>query len=136
MSEKKTILGKAVEAILSIFKTNWKEFLVKLWSKVPADLKIELLEIVSLVNLLKKYADLTLFDAIVAMTKTEKDNQFLAWARKTLDKIATEYDIQNTLVKDLRRGDWQTIAAETTAEAYNMPYGQAAMTIENAYQNL
>ena len=38
----KTIVGKVIAAILTVFKSNWLTFIVKLWKKVPYELKIEL----------------------------------------------------------------------------------------------
>jgi len=135
MSDKHTVLGKVVDAILSIFKSNWKTFVTKLWDKIPDELKTELLDIVGIVNKIKQYADSTIIDVITQVIPGDADDKAVAWAREQLTKIVQAEDIANKKISELTRGNYQTIASELTVAATGLDYGQAAISVENAYQN-
>lgn len=129
--EKKTILGKVVEAILSVFKENWTEFISKLWGKIPGDLKDELLDVVGIVNTIKSFVDSPILDVLVKITPTQADDKALEWLRE----IFTKLRLDSLNVSDLTKTDYHNIATLLTEKATGLPYGQSVITIENAYSN-
>jgi len=78
MSEKKTLVGKALQWLFDQFKSNWPSFVVKLWQKVPSDVKehvtiaVHVVEIVK--NWIKSDRAKDLVDAIVK--QWELDTKF------------------------------------------------------------
>lgn len=131
MSEKKTILGKVVEAILSIFKENWMDFVKKLWRKIPEDLKEELNNIVGIVNFIKEQVDSPVLDVLVGLSKTDIDDKALAWLREILNDLR----LADLKTSDLTKTDYHNIGTLLTEKSTGVSYGQAVITIENAYQN-
>lgn len=125
---KKTIVGKIIESILSAFKSNWIDWIVKIAKKVPKELQDELATIVEIVNVIKKMADSPIADIIVKATPTKWDDAAKVWLSEALGRWLEKY---NDLSDD---GNIQSIATRLTQEATGMSYGQSAVTIEAKYQ--
>lgn len=135
MEEKKTIVGKILAAILSVFKENWREFITKLWKKIPVELKTELLNIVDIVNRIKNYVDSPAVDLITYAIPGDKDDKAVAWLRQKLADITSELNLLDKPTGQYSSTDLHSIATRLTQEVTGLPFGQAAITIENAYQN-
>lgn len=125
---KKTIVGKIIESILSAFKSNWIDWIVKIAKKVPKELQDELATIVEIVNVIKKMADSPIADIIVKATPAKWDDAAKVWLSEALGKWLEKY---NDLSDE---GNIQSIATRLTQEATGMSYGQSAVTIEAKYQ--
>lgn len=130
---KKTILGKAIELILKVFKDKWPDFLVKLWRKIPAELKAKLVDIVEIVERIKQYVDSPVVDLITFSIPGDKDDKAVAWLRMILASITSELNLLDK--KEYTATDYHNIATRLTQEITGMSYGQSAITIENTYQN-
>jgi len=135
MSDKHTILGKVVEAILSVFKSNWIDFIAKLWKKVPDELKVQLIDIVQIVNRIKTYVDSPAIDLITFAIPGDADDKAVAWLRKVLGQITSELRLLDIPTSEYSASDLHNIATRLTQEITGLKYGQAAVTIENAFQN-
>lgn len=135
MSEKKTILGKVIAAILSVFAENWLNFLIKLWKKVPTELKIELVKIVDIVERIKTFVDSPAIDLITSVIPGDADDQVVKWLREKLRDIIKDLRLLDKPTADYSASDLHNIATLLTMEATGLSYGQSAITIENAFQN-
>lgn len=135
MSEKKTLLGHVVEAILSVFKSNWIDFITKLWKKVPNEIKDKLIDIIHIVNRIKEYVDSPAVDLLTYAIPGSWDDEAIAWMRKTLQAITGELNIKDKPTSEYTSSDLHNIATLLTKELTGLSYGQSAITIENAFQN-
>lgn len=135
MSDKHTILGKVVEAILSVFKSNWIDFIANLWKKVPDELKDKLIDIVQVVNRIKEYVDSPAVDLITYAVPGSWDDETVAWLRKVLQEITGHLNIKDKPTSEYTASDLHNIATLLTKEVTGLSYGQSAVTIENAFQN-
>jgi len=131
----KTVFGKALEAILSLFKENWFEFITKLWKKIPKELQEKLVDIVEIVERIKTYVDSPIVDFIASVIPGDKDDKIISTLRAILRSIIEELKLIDTPSSELKATDLQSIATRLTQEVTGLPFGQAAITIENAYQN-
>jgi len=137
MEEKKTFFGKLLQGLLSIFKQNWKAFVQKLWNKqVPDEIKPEVSLIVDIVERIKTFVDSPGLDLITWAIPGDVDDKAVAYLRSLLRTITSEYGLTDKPTTEYKRGDLQTIATELTAQYLEMPYGQAAITVEGGFQNL
>jgi hypothetical protein len=128
MSKKKTILGKVLEAILSIFKENWIGFVAKLWKKIPSDLQEKVLIAIKIVDNLKKFVDSEEADRLTAVIPGELDDALKDFLRKILkDYKISEYDLNFA-------SHAHTTATIITQELTGLSFGQSALTTEVAYQ--
>jgi len=131
----KTLFGKALEAILSLFKENWFEFITKLWKKIPSELQEKLVDIVEIVERIKTYVDSPVVDFIASVIPGDKDDKIVSTLRAILRSIIEELKLIDTPSSELKATDLQSIATRLTQEVTGLPFGQAAITIENTYQN-
>lgn len=136
MSERKTILGKVIVAILSIFKENWLNFLIKLWKKVPDELKVTLSNIVDIVERIKTFIDSPGIDLITEAIPGNADDEAVKWLRKTLGDVISRLKLLDKPTSEYSSSDLHNIATLMTQEVTGLSYGQSAITIENAFQNL
>jgi hypothetical protein len=135
MTEKHTILGKALEAIISIFKEGYKSFMVKLFKKLPDELKEKLIDIVDIVERIKTYVDSPAVDLITFAIPGDADDKAVAWLRSILSSVTTELNLLDKPTSEYSASDLHNIGTLLTKEITGMSYGQSAVTIENAYQN-
>jgi len=131
----KTLFGKAIEAILSLFKENWFDFITKLWKKIPKELQEKLVDIVEIVERIKTYVDSPVVDFIASVIPGDKDDKIISTLRAILRSIIEELKLIDTPSSELKATDLQSIATRLTQEVTGLPFGQAAITIENTYQN-
>lgn len=136
MSERKTILGKVIAAILSAFKENWLNFLIKLWKKVPDDLKVTLANIVEIVERIKHFVDSPAVDLITEAIPGNADDAAVAWLRRLLGEVISKLNLLDRPTPEYTSSDLHNIATLLTQEVTGLSYGQSAITIENAFQNL
>ena len=136
MSERKTVIGKILESILSVFKENGLGFFRKLWKKVPDELKVQLSDIVEIVERVKGYVDSPAVDLITFAIPGDADDKAVKWLRTILGNITSELNLLDKPVSDYSASDLHNIATLMTKEVTGLSYGQSAVTIENAYQNL
>ncbi len=135
MSERKTILGKVIAAILSVFAENWLNFLIKLWKKVPTELKVELVKIVDIVERIKTFVDSPSLDMINAVIPGDADDETVKWLRDKLRDITIGLRLLDKPSTEYSASDLHNIATLLTMEVTGLSYGQSAITIENAFQN-
>jgi len=131
----KTLFGKALEAILSLFKENWFEFITKLWKKIPSELQEKLVDIVEIVERIKTYVDSPVVDFIASVIPGDKDDKVISTLRAILRTIIEELKLIDTPASELKPTDLHSIATRLTQEVTGLPFGQSAITIENAFQN-
>jgi len=131
----KTLFGKALEAILSLFKENWFDFITKLWKKIPSELQEKLVDIVKIVERIKTYVDSPVVDFIASVIPGDKDDKIVSTLRAILRSIIEELKLIDTPASELKATDLHSIATRLTQEVTGLPFGQSAITIENAFQN-
>lgn len=132
----KTIAGKLLQAVFSLFKENWVDFILKLWKKVPTEIKIELSAIVEAVERIKSYVDSPAVDLITYAIPGDKDDKAVAFLRNALNESISKLRLLDTPTSEYTASDLHNIGTLMTKEITGLSYGQSAVTIENAYQNL
>lgn len=135
MSEEKTIFGKIIAAILSVFASNWESFVAKLWNKVPGELQDKVGLGVHVVELLKKAIDSGAADFVTALIPGDLDDKAKEWLRVFLPKLLDKYKVLTTEFQPDNEF-YHKFATAVNVEATGLSYGQAALTTEVAYQNL
>lgn len=137
MEEKKTFFGKLLQGLLEIFKNNWQEWVRKLWNKqVPDEIKPEVTLIVEIVERIKTFVDGPGMDLVTWIIPGNDDDEGVAFLRTIFRSTTAEYGLTEKPTSEYKRGDLQTIATEMTSQYLDMPYGQAAITVEGGFQNL
>lgn len=137
MSKEKTFFGAIIAGLLSIFKNNWKDWVKKLWNKqVPDEIKPEVTTIVEIIERVKTFVDGPGLDLITWAIPGDKDDKAVEWLRSIFRSTTAKYGLTEKKVEDYERGDLQTLASEMTAQYLGMPYGQAAITVQGAFENL
>jgi len=131
----KTVAGKVLQAILSVFKENWLSFITKLWKKVPEELKEKLIDIVEIIERVKTYVDSPVLDLITAAVPGQADDEAVRWLRAILRTVTTELNLLDKPTSEYSATDLQSLATRLTQEVTGLPFGQSAITIENAYAN-
>lgn len=141
MKEPKTIFGKIIAALLSVFINNWQSFAEKLWKKIPEDLQDKFTLGVKIVENLKSWVGGPVGAFIVHVIPGDVDekireqlikilhSKFVNQAINTVD----EPYVGNFLGPDEKL--WHTIASDLNKEITGVSYGQSAITTEVAYQN-
>lgn len=131
--EGKGFLKVFVHKILELFIRNWEGLFIKIWKKVPHGLQKELNIIVKVVENIKRVVDSPVADMITAIIPGEADDRMKEWLREVLPKIIATYHARS----GIKESDcYHNIATNLTKELTGMSYGQSAVTIEMAYQNL
>lgn len=125
----KTFLGKIIASILEVFKSNFPEFIKKIYNKIPDDLKFKLSAIVQVVENIKTFVDSPTADLITEIIPGDLDDDLKDWLRKVLPAILEKY-------KDISgAGYYHLVATELTSDLTGASFGQSAITIEAVYQN-
>lgn len=128
--EGKGFLKVFVHKVLELFTRNWEGFFIKVWKKVPYSLQKELNIIVKVVEKFKDVIDHPATDLLTEIIPGEADDRLKEWLRKVLPDLLHKY------YWDKKNPDtFHNIATHLTKELTGMSYGQAAVTIEMAYQN-
>lgn len=130
MKKPKTIFGKAIQAILSIFISNWPSFVSKLWRKVPGELQDKVTIGVRIVEALKRLVDSPVADVITSIIPGDVDDKVKDHLRAVLPIILDRWRSISG------EASYHGIATEINTEITGMPYGQSALTTEVGYQAL
>jgi len=128
MSQPKTIFGKIIAAVLSVFISNWPSFVSKLWKKVPNDLQDKVTIGVRVVELLKSCIDSPIADVITYIIPGELDDKIKDHLRAVLPVILEKWESMSG------EAIYHGIATEINSELTGMTYGQSALTTEVAYR--
>lgn len=131
MENKKTVIGKVLEAIFSVFKSNWQKFANSLYKKIPKELQDKFSVGVLVVQKLKEFIDSPVADMITAIIPSTVDDEIKNWLRLVLPKILEQY---GNVTKDPKT--FHNIATDINKELTGLPYGQVALTTEVVYQNI
>lgn len=132
----KTIAAKILQAVFSLFKENWLDFILKLWKKVPDEIKIELSTIVEIVERIKIYVDSPAVDLITFAIPGDKDDKAVAKSRLFLNETLSKLRLLDVPTEKYSASDLHNIGTLMTKQVTGLSYGQSAVTVENAYQNL
>lgn len=130
----KSLIGKAIAAIVALFASNWETFAAKAWNKVPKELQEKFNVGVEVVELLKKFIESPAADIVTALIPGHYDDDVKNWLRHYLPLILADYkDITNS--DKLGSKSAHNIATDINFALTDLPYGQVALTTEVAYQN-
>ncbi|KIO75564.1 hypothetical protein TH53_19690 [Pedobacter lusitanus] len=102
MAKEKTFIGKILAAVFSVFKENYKDFLVKLWNKIPTEIKPQLIDIVQIIERIKSYVDSPAVDLITFAIPGDKDDKAVAWLRLKLNDLINELKLH-----DVKPGEYK-----------------------------
>lgn len=132
MSTEKTIFGKIIAAILSVFAENWQSFASKLWNKVPDELQDKVTIGVRIVEKLKDIVNSPTADIITSLIPGDLDDKIQDYLKELLPKILEQYGAITSVDARLSHN----IATDINKDLTGLSYGQSALTTEIAYQNL
>ena len=133
MSENKTWLGKILASILGLFASKWPEFVGKLFTKIPDEVKYKVSLAVKIVNSIKVFLESPTADLITAIIPGETDDNIKDWLRVFLPKLLERYNVLNK--SSLTPEASHLIATTITQELTGLSFGQSALTTEVVYQN-
>ena len=127
----KTIAGKIIAAVISVFKENFTDFVKKLYRKIPDDLQDKIGIIIQVVDNIDWIIKSPAGDVIVDIIPGNIDDEFREWL---LDNIPKAMAVVEGL--ELKGYDKHTIASLLTKQLTGVSFGQAAITTEVVYQNV
>ncbi len=132
MSQEKTWLGKILASILGLFASKWPEFVAKLFTKIPDEVKEKVSLAVQIVQNIKAFIDSPAADILTAIIPSEVDDNIKIWLRKVLPIILEKYNVinQSALTPEASH----LIATNLTQELTGLSFGQSALTAEVVYQ--
>ena len=130
MKEPKTVFGKIIAALLSVFISNWPSFVAKLWKKVPDDLQDKFMIGIKVVEALKRVVDSPVVDLVTAIIPGDVDDKIKDKLRELINRVLDDYDWE-----DMSSENSHLIATKINQELTGLPFGQSALTTEVAYQN-
>lgn len=133
MSEQKSWLGKILASILGLFASKWPEFVGKLFTKIPDEVKEKVSLAVKIVNSIKLFLESPTADLITAIIPGETDDNIKEWLRVFLPKLLERYNVINQ--SSLSAEASHLIATNITQELTGLSFGQSALTTEVVYQN-
>jgi len=133
MSEQKSWLGKILASILGLFASKWPEFVGKLFTKIPDEVKEKVSLAVKIVNSIKDFLESPTADLITAIIPGETDDNIKEWLRVFLPKLLERYNVINQ--SSLSAEASHLIATNITQELTGLSFGQSALTTEVVYQN-
>lgn len=137
MGNGKTIFGKIIVAILSVFASNWESFVAKLWKKIPEDLQDKFTIGIKVVEGIKTWLGGPFGEFLVHVIPGDVDDK----VRDKLIEILNSKFIDPKNISNILNGTvsdyklWQSIAADINKELTGISYGQSVITTEVAYQN-
>lgn len=130
MTEKKTLVGKALEAIFSVFKDNWQSFVFVLFNKVPDDVKEKISVGIRVVELLKKFVDSPTADLVTAIIPGDLDDNVKVWLRNFLPKL------DNLNIDPNNNAHKLNVATAINQELTGLPFDQTVLTTQVVYNGL
>lgn len=125
----KTIVGKLIESILDVFKSNFPDFVKAIWKKVPDKLQDQIGIIIDVVEHIDKFVQSPVADVLTSIIPGHADDRLKEILRVALPVLLERY-------KELHDVDKHNIATMLVKEYTGSKFGQAAITAEVAYQNL
>lgn len=136
MSQDKTWIGKILASIISVFASNWKSFVAKLFNKIPDELKEKISIGILVVENLKTWLGGDIAKFITHVIPGELDEEIRLKLIDLLDKVmAIDKEIDYLGKFDLNASKSHSIASEINTELTGLSFGQAALTTEIVYQN-
>lgn len=131
--EKKTWLGKLIADLLETFKTKWPEFVVKLFNKIPKELKDKIAIGIVVVERIKIFIESPVADFVTAIIPGDLDDKIKERLRVILPIILERYNVANQ--SKLTPEASHLIATTINKELTGLSFGQTALTTEVIYQN-
>lgn len=135
MEKQKTIFGKIIAALLSVFAQNWQSFVAKLWKKVPDELQDKVSIGVRIVEKIKDFVNSPTADFLTHLIPGDLDDKVQDYLKELLPKILAEYG-NITELNEISGKMAHNIATDINHAITGLSYGQTALTTEIAYQNL
>jgi hypothetical protein len=132
MKTPKTIIGKVIAAVLDLFKSNYPQFVAKLWNKIPTDLHNNLILIINVVEEINTCINLPITDMITKLIPGTLDDNAVSWLRILLPKILENYHG----IEKLAGSDKRDIAIQLVKELTGSTTGQAVITAQVAYEKV
>ena len=138
MSEKqKTVVGKILAAIISVFAENWQSFVGKLFNKIPDELKAKISIGIYVVNQAKTWLDGDVAKFLTHVIPGDLDEEIRL---KLIEVLNNVLDISNNTVGiggfKLNDAQSHSLASEINQGLTGLSFGQSALTTEVVYQNI
>jgi len=127
----KTLVGKILQAVFDLFKSNWQSFAKKLFNKIPDDVVEKITIGIRIVQLFKKFIESPTADLVTAIIPGDLDDKIKEHLRKYLSTWETLKDYDLTF--DAHK---HTLASQINSELTGLSFGQSALTTEVVYQKL
>ncbi|MES2593160.1 MAG: hypothetical protein V4608_14860 [Bacteroidota bacterium] len=134
MSQEKSWLGKILASILGLFASKWPEFVAKLFTKIPDEVKEKVSLAVKIVQNIKAFIDSPAADLITSVIPGNVDDNIKIWLRKVLPVILEKYHLDGGSA--LSPEESHSIATNITQELTGLSFGQSALTTEVVYQSM
>lgn len=131
----KTVAGKVLQAIWSLFKAKWPMFVARLWNKVPNDLQKEVMLGVKIAENIKTWLGGDMAKFITHVIPGDVDEEIRLRLIKILNDIGlVDNAIYSGAFTDHKNRLWHNIATDINQHLTGMSFGQSAITTEVAYQ--
>lgn len=132
MENQKGWLGKILASIIELFASNWESFAVKLFKKIPDELKEKISIGIVIVENIKKFIESPAADFLTAIIPGDLDDKIKDKLRFILPVIWERYNLANQT--KLKAEASHIIATNINKEITGLSFGQTALTTEVAYQ--
>lgn len=132
MENQKSWLGKILASIIELFASNWESFAVKLFKKIPDELKEKISIGIVIVENIKKFIESPAADFLTAIIPGDLDDKIKDKLRFILPVIWERYNLANQT--KLKAEASHIIATNINKEITGLSFGQTALTTEVAYQ--
>jgi len=133
MENQKGWLGKILASIIELFASNWESFAVKLFKKIPDELKEKISIGIVIVENIKKFIESPAADFLTAIIPGDLDDKIKDKLRFILPVIWERYNLANQT--KLKEEASHIIATNINKEITGLSFGQTVLTTEVAYQN-
>lgn len=133
MSDKKTWLGQIIADLLETFKTKWPDFFVKIFKKIPDELKDKIAIGIVIVERIKVFIESPVADFVTAIIPGDLDDKIKERLRIILPIILERYNVANQ--SKLTPESSHLIATNINQDLTGLSFGQTALTTEIVYQN-
>ena len=131
MNDKKTLVGKLLQEVFDLFKSNWQSFAKKLFNKVPDDVKEKISIGIRVVELFKKFVDSPTADLVTAIIPGDLDDKIKEQLRKFLSSWDSleNYDMTFDVHK-------LSLATTINQELTGFDFDQTVLTTQVVYKGL
>jgi len=133
---KKTVLGKVLEAVFNLFKSNWPSFVAKLYDKVPDDVKAKVSIGIMIVENVKTWLGGDTAKFITHVIPGDLDEKTRLEAIEVLKKILdiTDDVIGQGQFINFNGAPSHMMASDINKHLTGLSFGQSALTTEVVYQ--